>query len=718
MVVSVDGVKINENQIDGLAQKAFEFAKSDSKMKGEVDKEKLTYNKIRTVLKNWVVSRPHEFKFTGGLKLGSIWPTLGFKSKEPKAWWKGFKSEDDFKKQLCYESNSRVLKNRNKELELANKILEHTSTAKVLNELRRALGSIFWDRDGRAGILSHYFSTYTPLNLFPNWTGSYNEANSYPDYKEYREDEGVLSLKLGQSIWKYPTRSKDRLSLMFDKRNFTVSENIAILHDIKELFSPRGNSRLFPTWHSQIVPHPYQGKQSPDKPRRWECTKKGLHRVDVLKKNGIPKEKDDVNTEIKWDQGRLGAGTRNEKSPDTITARNHFMPIETGRSHTAARLFEMVCLLKPSKNASKSEWVLFEQRMRAMAFGIFGYWNGSNGYPKMLTPVHTYHEVMDPAEDYLSGIYDNPFTYKDIEGYLDKGCESDSANAVSSDPVNEWETFIEHLKKYKNTRSFPNPENENAAYAVKAFLGQLDFGEPAWKKSTSDKIRELNGDVRWTSNQGWYRESKSSGKGSILKELNYGHIASDCLESTRLRITADHVRYDGYYEFMYILPKHGDENKLLGANGFPLPTGSYMFTIGEDGRLRYFPTDDGYAEGGHKLKHFAQYLPHAALAKRESVYAAGNFGVEEGELKWVSSTSGHYRVNDKMCCHNFFATISALRYEYEEKLFLSYSDAKRKFADLKKGKSILHDTRPKQTQLTKIILKALEEIKLTVPRRR
>lgn len=32
--------------------------------------------------------------------------------------------------------------------------------------------------------------------------------------------------------------------------------------------------------------------------------------------------------------------------------------------------------------------------------------------------MHTYHEVMDPAEDYLKDIYRSPFSYDDILEYL------------------------------------------------------------------------------------------------------------------------------------------------------------------------------------------------------------------------------------------------------------------------------------------------------------
>jgi hypothetical protein len=453
--------KVLPGQVAALADEAFAYAESTYGRDNHSTKANL-----RLTLQAWVDSVPYDVydlpigagkyvaKAVGPMKLGSVLPTLGMDDAQPKAWWKQFNTKEELFKHLVLDADTRVLANRALETTHANAVLAHAKTARVLNDLRRALGDYFWTNDSYAGWASYYATTNPLANLLPNWTGSYNEANSYPGYErseqwEYADlnDQGdgiynVVAFAMNwvaQPIFDYSVRRKDRMSLGFDKRDFTVAENVAILHDLKELFSPRNNSRLFGTWHRTLVPHPYQGANSPDAPTRWadgrddRCA--GDHRrVDILKKDTAEKNpllslKPHATTkqerlgggEIKWDQGRNGAGTRNEDSPDTRTARLHTMPIETGRSHTAARLFEMVSLLKPDRTAGAEANALFADRIKAMVYGIFGYWNADvarGGYPKSLTPIHTYHEVMDPAEDYLPGIYSEPFGYGNVTTYL------------------------------------------------------------------------------------------------------------------------------------------------------------------------------------------------------------------------------------------------------------------------------------------------------------
>lgn len=403
-----------------------------------------TKESIRATLKAWIASNPHDF---GGTKLGSFQTTFGYKDTAPKAWWKDFATREQCLQQLLYDASEGVVERRGRETQLANKVLAHNRTKDALNELRRAIGKYLWDNDSWAGWISHYSQQYTPIALLPDFMGSYNLANSYPKYArsgwEYADLEdaddadqaldyalyNVIAFGMNwvaQPLIDYSLRTKDRISLSYDKRDFTVAENVAILHDLKELFSPRLNSRAVPTWHATLVPHPYQGAKSPAQPKRWETD--GVTRVDILLRDLKPiqdrwstKERRVVyKGEIKWDQGRMGAGTRNEASPNTVTAEAHNMPIETGRSHTAARLFEMVSLLKPAL-PSVEDTKLFATRLSAMAFGIFAYWNGDydkGGYPKSLTPIHTYHEVLDPAEDYLPNLYKSAFTYDDVEKWL------------------------------------------------------------------------------------------------------------------------------------------------------------------------------------------------------------------------------------------------------------------------------------------------------------
>lgn len=374
-----------------LVKKALQYGKEVL----ELPLEELIIESIRKTVDDWVASKP--FRVTKTISLGSIKPSLGLEDDQPKAYWKKFPDKQSLYKQLIYDSHPVLKRNQQEEVRLATEVLRNHTIAATLNQLRRDIAVQLWSNESIAGKLSYYLTTNLIASLLPNMGGSYNLANSYPKRRIYQK--------------------RDRISLAFSEDDFTVSENIAILHDVKELFSPPGNSRALPTAHPELISHPYQGKNSPHKPMRWETDIEALHMRVGVEKLGMKSP-----TEIKWDQGRLGAGTRNEESPDTLTARRTRMPIETGRSHTAARLFEMVSLLKPDEGASVEEQELFKDRIRAVAYAIFAYWNAPTrhgGYPKSLTPVHTYHEVMDPAEDYAPGIYAHPFSYRDLVNYLE-----------------------------------------------------------------------------------------------------------------------------------------------------------------------------------------------------------------------------------------------------------------------------------------------------------
>jgi hypothetical protein len=420
-VVKVRGITLGPNDVSKYANDTYNYwIEQLKKQPPDISAELL-----KKRLNRWVASKPWEVPGSN-LKFGSLLPALGVPDSQPKAYWKSFNDNESFYKQLIYDTDPAVSAKRKHERKLASQVLQHEKTKKTLNSLRRALGQYLWSQDSITGKLSYYVTTSPLLNWLPNMTGSYNESNSYPAYEtkppnDIRHGHSaqlVDRYKIVSALADYVYRRKDRLSLLFDSRDFTVAENIAILHDVKELFSPKFNNRALPTFHKELIPHPYQGSQSPTAPQRWDYGANGTEqRVGVktrdLKELGDIKKIVEANpgAEIKWDQGRLGTGTRNEESPDTVTARKKQMPIETGRSHTAARLFEMVSLLKDQAG--------FDERIRALAIGIFGYWNAKQGgYARSLTPVHTYHEVMDPAEDYLKGVYNKPFTYENIEQYL------------------------------------------------------------------------------------------------------------------------------------------------------------------------------------------------------------------------------------------------------------------------------------------------------------
>src|SRR5262249_51589738 len=138
-----------------------------------------------------------------------------------------------------------------------------------------------------------------------------------------------LALALG---WLFGRR--DRLHLMFDARDFSVSENIAILHDTMELFSNQGGGRVLPTPHTAPVPDAFGGKRA-------------ASHTTVLGDGGAAERRDTEKKGKLLDRGKKDLGTRDEKSADTRAARKHHMPVEAGRSHTAGRLFEMVDLMRP-----------------------------------------------------------------------------------------------------------------------------------------------------------------------------------------------------------------------------------------------------------------------------------------------------------------------------------------------------------------------------------
>ncbi|WP_419870398.1 hypothetical protein [Chryseobacterium sp. CT-SW4] len=398
--------------IDELIQKVYEYA-----MKENMLPEDTPASVLKDTFHSWMASRP--WVLPQGLLLGSIKPSLGLEDDQPKAYWKSFPDRQSFYKQLIYDSHPRLKKNQQREVRLAIRVLKNEKIRNNLNTLRRALAQELWRQESIWGKMSYYLTTNPIANLIPNMGGSYNLANSYPKLRGEPDLDDIESL---QPILNMMFIKTDRISLAFSEENFSVSENIAILHDIKELFSPRGNSRVLPTAHPQLIPNPYKGKNSPKEAMRWEVTDgdRPYKRVPISEKE--IRSRSGVFKGFKFDQGRLGAGTRDENSADTQNARKKYLPLETGRSHTAARLFEMVSLLKPAMSTSQKNKKIYDEWMRAIAYGIFAYWNAPNhegGYPKSLTPIHTYHEVMDPAEDYLPGIYRRAFSYRDLQEYLE-----------------------------------------------------------------------------------------------------------------------------------------------------------------------------------------------------------------------------------------------------------------------------------------------------------
>ncbi|MFG6095134.1 hypothetical protein SPB21_07780 [Leptothoe sp. ISB3NOV94-8A] len=194
-----------------------------------------------------------------------------------------------------------------------------------------------------------------------------------------------------------------------------------------------------------------------------------------------------------------------------------------------------------------------------------------------------------------------------------------------------------------------------------------------------DKYDDVKNKVAWNSNEGWYATVENR---VVVKTLDTGHRLSDMYESLRIKLGKlineyedQSINYDAPWEYVRILPAGScgldtskNKGRLVGAHGGFLYPGTYMFVICIDGNIRYFPNDDKNYEHGQGTKPYLQYLPHAALSKHQPVLAAGNFCVDvNGRIVWVTSNSGHYRVDDNMCRDNFIAALKVIGYKYTAK---------------------------------------------------
>ncbi|AKF86215.1 hypothetical protein MFUL124B02_23370 [Myxococcus fulvus 124B02] len=104
-------------------------------------------------------------------------------------------------------------------------------------------------------------------------------------------------------------------------------------------------------------------------------------------------------------KGRRNVGTRLENNPDTLLARLMSAPITAGRSMTTARMLQLVERVGGS-DAEKT----------AVAYALFAYW--ARTYNQGLTPVHTFHETLDVAQNF--GVPYKAFHYPTaVDGALD-----------------------------------------------------------------------------------------------------------------------------------------------------------------------------------------------------------------------------------------------------------------------------------------------------------
>ncbi|HID99631.1 MAG TPA: DUF4157 domain-containing protein [Thiotrichaceae bacterium] len=305
----------------------------------------------------------------GGMTLASI---TGYRplGKGDKAYWKHFKGQADLKIALEAESETQYKENQAIEKRMAAKALVDDKIASRLDTVRTKMAEYIHKNTSHAGILQTMLTRLVPLNF----RGSYNYANTYP----------------AMSIWLHKS-AHEHLST---QRQMTVSENISVLHDTSEMIYRDVVGHKLLTHGYPSLPQVGQTKDE-----SWQGTREGddggLFTGSITK---IKKEK--THDKEVQDRGKLNLGTRDESSSDTKLARRYKMPIEAGRSNTTARMLKMGVQAGVSKQGNS-----------AIAWGLFAYWNaGSHGtYPQSMTPVHTFHEVMDVAKNY--GVTYSPFKY-------------------------------------------------------------------------------------------------------------------------------------------------------------------------------------------------------------------------------------------------------------------------------------------------------------------
>jgi hypothetical protein len=290
--------------------------------------------------------------------------------------------------------------------------------------------------------------------------------------------------------------------------------------------------------------------------------------------------------------------------------------------------------------------------------------------------------------------------------------------------AHRWKILLDALDPRLALREMTTSKEQER---VQKARGEHDAATSVAPKWYAGPVRDL----KLTDNEGWYEDDPTGG--FKVKTLDKGHWLVD--EWEKVRNNKALLSYVGKWQHMKILRPDlfyfGPTTTLIGANGWELAPGTYMFVICRDGALRYFPNDDSYCEPPEDGKHYVQYLPHAALACHEPVLAAGNFGVAtEGKIAWAASNSGHYRVDDRMCQHNLLACLRAHGYAYNasevydanelELLAIDAGQQTLRFfrfpswryvqTQAKKGMEVLHEVRPKSNVVTAMIAQTLEAL--------
>lgn|GEM_PF-4085192 len=145
-------------------------------------------------------------------------------------------------------------------------------------------------------------------------------------------------------------------------------------------------------------------------------------------------------------KGRRNVGTRLENNPDTLLARLMSAPITAGRSMTTARMLQLVEKVGGS-----------DEEKTAAAYALFAFW--ARTYNQGLTPVHTFHETLDVAQNF--GVPYKAFHYPtSVDGKLDLmapgGFVPMSEVAGGSVPDEEWDASApgrEHTRRWNAFRS-------------------------------------------------------------------------------------------------------------------------------------------------------------------------------------------------------------------------------------------------------------------------
>ena len=151
-------------------------------------------------------------------------------------------------------------------------------------------------------------------------------------------------------------------------------------------------------------------------------------------------------------KGRRNVGTRLENNPDTLLARMMSAPVTAGRSMTTARMMQLVEMVGGT-NAEKT----------AVAYALFAYW--ARTYNQGLTPVHTFHETLDVAQNF--GVPYKAFHYPWVSGgkldLMNPGqYEPMSDNAAQSGRWTEFRRLLDQVPRVARPLPVRPAENRQA----------------------------------------------------------------------------------------------------------------------------------------------------------------------------------------------------------------------------------------------------------------